>query len=76
MENFVLYDEIGKSDNCIIYKGRRKGTVVFLAIYCVDKSRRAEITNQVGLFNLQSITLYIPRNMMCFFYCSMILHTV
>lgn len=47
MENFVLYDEIGKSDNCIIYKGRRKGTVVFLAIYCVEKSRRAEITNQV-----------------------------
>ncbi|XP_067934855.1 serine/threonine-protein kinase ULK4-like [Watersipora subatra] len=49
MENFVLYDEIGKTDNCIIYKGRRKGTVVFLAIYCVEKSRRAEITNQVRL---------------------------
>ena len=47
MENFVLYDEIGKTDNCIIYKGRRKGTVNFLAIYCVDKCRRAEITNQV-----------------------------
>ena len=48
MENFVLYDEIGKSDNCVIYKGRRKGTVVFLAIYCVDKVRRPEITNQVS----------------------------
>ncbi|KAF6031687.1 ULK4 [Bugula neritina] len=49
MENFVLYDEIGKAENCIIYKGRRKGTVIFLAIYCVDKTRRPEITNQVRL---------------------------
>lgn len=49
MENFVLYDEIGKSEHCTIYKGRRKGTVTFLAIYCIDKKKRAEVTNQVRL---------------------------
>lgn len=64
MENFVLYDEIGTSDNCVIYKGRRKGTVVFLAIYCVNKSRRSEITNQVScsmtvLCHFFSVNLHI-----------------
>ncbi len=47
MENFVLYEEIGKLDSVVIYKGRRKGTITFLAICCVDKNKRAEITNHV-----------------------------
>lgn len=49
MDNFVLYDEISSSDGVTVYKGRRKGTINFLAIYCIDKRLRAEITNQVRL---------------------------
>ncbi|XP_075243260.1 serine/threonine-protein kinase ULK4-like [Convolutriloba macropyga] len=49
MENYVLYDEIGRGENTIVYKGRRKGTINFVAIYCIEKSVRAEITNRVRL---------------------------
>lgn len=47
MENFVLYEELGRGDNSIIYKGRRKGTVNFVAIHCIDKCKRPEVTNTV-----------------------------
>lgn len=49
MDNFILYDEIAKSDTSIIYKGRRKGSINFVAIHCIEKHLRPEITNLVRL---------------------------
>ncbi|XP_071943031.1 serine/threonine-protein kinase ULK4-like [Antedon mediterranea] len=49
MENFILYEEISRSDFCISYKGRRKGSIAFVAIHCIDKSNRAQTTNRVRL---------------------------
>ncbi|KAG8521592.1 Serine/threonine-protein kinase ULK4, partial [Galemys pyrenaicus] len=49
MENFILYEEIGRGSKTIVYKGRRKGTINFVAILCTDKSKRPEITNWVRL---------------------------
>ncbi|GFO05468.1 serine/threonine-protein kinase ulk4 [Plakobranchus ocellatus] len=49
MENFVLYEELGKGDHSIIYKGRRKGTINFVAIHCIDKCKRPEVTNTVRM---------------------------
>nr|CAB3267503.1 serine/threonine-protein kinase ULK4-like [Phallusia mammillata] len=49
MENFILYEEIGRGTNSIVYKGRRKGTITFLAILCIEKDARAAITNWVRL---------------------------
>ncbi|KAM3929356.1 serine/threonine-protein kinase ULK4 [Leptodactylus fuscus] len=49
MENYILYEEVGKGSKSIVYKGRRKGTINFVAILCIDKSKRAEITNWVRL---------------------------
>ncbi|XP_077997486.1 serine/threonine-protein kinase ULK4-like [Glandiceps talaboti] len=49
MENFVLYDEIGKGNHSIVYKGRRKGTITFVAIHCIEKVKRPQITNRVRL---------------------------
>lgn len=49
MENFVLYEEIGRGDKTVAYKGRRKGTINFVAILCADKCKRAEITNWVSV---------------------------
>lgn len=48
MENFVLYEELGRGDHSIIYKGRRKGTINFVAIHCVEKCMRPEVTNTVS----------------------------
>ncbi|XP_055984923.1 serine/threonine-protein kinase ULK4 [Sorex fumeus] len=49
MENFILYEEIGRGNNTVVYKGRRKGTINFVAILCTDKCKRPEITNWVRL---------------------------
>ena len=48
MENFVLYEELGRGNHSIIYKGRRKGTINFVAIHCIDKCKRPEVTNTVS----------------------------
>ncbi|XP_074262178.1 serine/threonine-protein kinase ULK4 isoform X3 [Saimiri boliviensis] len=49
MENFILYEEIGRGSKTVVYKGRRKGTIHFVAILCTDKCKRPEITNWVRL---------------------------
>ena len=49
MENFVLYEEVGRGEHSIVYKGRRKGTINFVAIHCIDKCKRPHITNLVRL---------------------------
>ena len=47
MENFVLYEELGRSSHSTVYKGRRRSTINFVAVICIDKSRRARATNWV-----------------------------
>ena len=50
MENFVLYEDIGRGNHCVVYKGRRKGTINFVAISCIEKCKRHLITNTVNVF--------------------------
>ncbi|XP_054869601.1 serine/threonine-protein kinase ULK4 isoform X2 [Amphiprion ocellaris] len=49
MENFILYEELGAGSSSIVYKGRKKGSLNYVAIICTDKAKRTEITNHVRL---------------------------
>lgn len=49
MENFVLYDEIGCGSMRTVYKGRRKGSVEYVAIHCIEKSKRPLVQNSVRI---------------------------
>ncbi|XP_010768100.1 serine/threonine-protein kinase ULK4-like [Notothenia coriiceps] len=49
MENFILYEELGAGSSSVVYKGRRKGNLNYVAIICADKSKRPVITNHVRL---------------------------
>ncbi|XP_029360263.1 serine/threonine-protein kinase ULK4 isoform X2 [Echeneis naucrates] len=49
MENYILYEELGVGSSSVVYKGRRKGHLDFVAIICTDKAKRPEITNHVRL---------------------------
>ncbi|KAK2910518.1 serine/threonine-protein kinase ULK4 [Channa argus] len=49
MENFILYEELGAGSSSVVYKGRRKGHLNYVAIICSDKAKRPEITNHVRL---------------------------
>ncbi|XP_019141186.3 serine/threonine-protein kinase ULK4 isoform X1 [Corvus cornix cornix] len=62
MENFVLYEEIGRGNTTVVYKGRRKGTINFIAVICSDKCKRAGVANWVRL--TQGLT---HKNIMTFY---------
>ncbi|XP_033495595.2 serine/threonine-protein kinase ULK4 [Epinephelus lanceolatus] len=62
MENFILYEELGAGSSSVVYKGRRKGNLNYVAIICADKAKRPEITNHVRL----SHDLDHP-NVVCFY---------
>ncbi|XP_069549236.1 serine/threonine-protein kinase ULK4 [Brachyistius frenatus] len=49
MENFILYEELGVGRSSVVYKGRRKGNLNYVAIICTGKAKRPEITNHVRL---------------------------
>ncbi|KAF0045132.1 hypothetical protein F2P81_001661 [Scophthalmus maximus] len=49
MENFMLYEELGSGSSSVVYKGRRKGSLSYVAIVRADKAKRPEITNHVRL---------------------------
>lgn len=68
MENFVLYEEIGRGNTTIVYKGRRKGTINFVAIICTDKCKRAGVANWVSngvSFPAKSGKKIQPKNYGC-----------
>ena len=50
MENFILYEELGTGSSSVVYKGRRKGNLNYVAIICADKAKRPELTNHVGYY--------------------------
>ncbi|XP_047455886.1 serine/threonine-protein kinase ULK4 [Mugil cephalus] len=62
MENFILYEELGAGSSSVVYKGRRKGNLNYVAVICSDKAKRPEITNHVRL----SQDLDHP-NIVCFY---------
>ncbi|XP_032374061.1 serine/threonine-protein kinase ULK4 isoform X2 [Etheostoma spectabile] len=62
MENFILYEELGAGSSSVVYKGRRKGNLNYVAIICADKAKRPAITNHVRL----SQDLDHP-NIVCFY---------
>ncbi|XP_077431668.1 serine/threonine-protein kinase ULK4-like [Vanacampus margaritifer] len=49
MENINLYEELGRDSMSVVYKGRRMGTLNYVALKCSDKAKGPEITNHVRL---------------------------
>ena len=74
MENFILYDELGSGSRSVVYKGRRKGSLGYVAIICADKNKRPEITNHVSLcfifHTVQLNTLVWPTCFQCLCNCN------
>lgn len=47
MENNIPYTELAAGSNSVVYKGRRKGQLSFVALISTDKSMKPFITNHV-----------------------------
>lgn len=48
MENYIMYNELGAGSNCVVYKGRKKGTLSFVALISTEKAMKHFIANHVG----------------------------
>lgn len=52
MNNYHIYEEIGRGKYSVVYKvsprqGRRKKTIEYVAVKSVEKSRRKKVLNEV-----------------------------
>lgn len=48
MENYIPYTELAVGSDSVVYKGRKKGQLSFVALISTDKSMKPFITNHVG----------------------------
>ena len=44
MNDYQILQDIGKSKSALVYKGRKKKTVEFYALKCVDKSQKQKVS--------------------------------
>lgn len=51
MNNYHIYEEIGKGKYSTVYKGRKKKSIEYVAIKSLEKSRRKKILNEVRIFH-------------------------
>uniref|UniRef100_A0A7S3G1Y3 Protein kinase domain-containing protein n=1 Tax=Palpitomonas bilix TaxID=652834 RepID=A0A7S3G1Y3_9EUKA len=51
MDNFHLFDEIGKGKYSTVYKGRKKKTLHYVAIKSVEKCHKPKILNEVRIMH-------------------------
>ena len=49
MENYHIYEEKGRGEHCVVYKGREKKTVNYVAIKSVDKGRLDKVLHEVRI---------------------------
>ncbi len=47
LNDYHIYEEIGRGKQSIVYKGRRKKTIEYVAIKSVEKSQRERLMNEV-----------------------------
>lgn len=47
MNNYHIYEEIGKGKYSIVYKGRKKKSIEYMAVKSLETSRRKKLLNEV-----------------------------
>ncbi|CAD7940835.1 unnamed protein product [Amoebophrya sp. A120] len=51
MNNYHLYEEIGSGKFSVVYKGRKRHTIHYVAIKSVEKCRRAKVMTEVNMLS-------------------------
>lgn len=49
MDEYHFYEEIGRGEHSVVFKGRRKRTIEFVTIKSVDKSEMARVSCVIGI---------------------------
>ncbi|BAD81407.1 putative FUSED serine/threonine kinase [Oryza sativa Japonica Group] len=51
MNNFHVYEAIGRGKHSTVYKGRKKKSIEYFAVKSVDKSQRSKVLNEVRMLH-------------------------
>ena len=51
MNNYIIYEEIGKGKFSVVHKGRKKKTLEFVTLKSFDKSRKNRVFNEVKIIH-------------------------
>eukprot|EP00434_Breviolum_minutum_P030793 symbB.v1.2.027230.t2/scaffold2778.1/size70658/8 len=79
MNNYHLYEEIGRGKYSQVYKGRKKFTIQFVAVKSIEKCRREKVMTEVELLSglhhanvIEFVNCYETRNHLwvIFEYCA------
>jgi serine/threonine-protein kinase ULK4 len=51
MNNYHIYEEVGRGKFSVVYKGRKKKAIEYVAVKSVERSRRKKLMNEVRIFH-------------------------
>ena len=51
MNNFHIYEEVGRGKFSVVYKGRKKKSIDYVAVKSIEKNRRKKVLNEVRIFH-------------------------
>ena len=50
MNNYHIYEEVGRGTHSVVYKGRKKKSIEYVAVKSVERGRRKKFMDEVGIF--------------------------
>ncbi|EFC46318.1 hypothetical protein NAEGRDRAFT_32341, partial [Naegleria gruberi] len=56
MDNFQIYEEIGKGSSSVVYKGRKRKTIEYAAVKCIEKHHKQKVFTEAKVLNMLSHT--------------------
>jgi serine/threonine-protein kinase ULK4 len=51
MENYSIIEEIGRSKTAVVYKGRKKKTIFYYALKCLDQTAKPKVMYEVSFLH-------------------------
>jgi serine/threonine-protein kinase ULK4 len=50
MNNYHIYEEIGRGKYSVVYKGRKKKAIEYVIVKSVERSRKKKLMDEVAIF--------------------------
>lgn len=61
MNNYHIYEEVGRGKYSVVYKGRKKKSIEYVAVKSVERSRKKKLMEEIQIFQ-QIETHHISMN--------------
>lgn len=52
MENYHIYEEVGRGKYSVVYKSRKKKSIEYVAVKSIERSRKKKLLHEVSIFEM------------------------